>query len=89
MDWDQMLLRKYNSTGHFRLLNQTRTDLRNDPLDRDPVTAELRPPQRGRQRGHHQVRHQAVGTCLAESAKQARSVPSSTFRDRLSVVEMR
>ena len=88
MDWDQTLLRKYNSTGHFRLLNQTRTDLRNNPLDRDPVTAELRPPQRGRRRGSYQARQQE-GPCLTESARQVRPVPSSTFRDRLSIIEMR
>ena len=34
MPWDPGVLRKYNSTGHFRLLNQLRTELRDNPLIR-------------------------------------------------------
>ena len=29
MSWDPVLLRKYSSTGHFRLLNQLKNDLEN------------------------------------------------------------
>jgi hypothetical protein len=32
MAWDPSVLRKYNSTGHFRLLNQVRSELRANPL---------------------------------------------------------
>ena len=34
MAWDPSVLRKYNSTGHFRLLNQLRSELKNNPLVR-------------------------------------------------------
>ena len=30
--WDPALLRKFSSTGHFRLLNQLKGDLRKKPL---------------------------------------------------------
>lgn len=34
MSWDPTVLRKYNTTGHFRLLNQVRTELKDNPLVR-------------------------------------------------------
>ncbi|MFZ0407243.1 MAG: hypothetical protein WAM11_03920 [Cyanobium sp.] len=34
MGWDPSVLRKYNTTGHFRLLNQLRIELRGNPLVR-------------------------------------------------------
>jgi len=34
MGWDPVVLRKYSTTGHFRLLNQVRTELRGNPLIR-------------------------------------------------------
>lgn len=34
MAWDPAVLRKHNITGHFRLLNQLRTELRDHPLVR-------------------------------------------------------
>ena len=34
MAWDQTVLRKYNTTGHFRLLNQVRSELKDNPLIR-------------------------------------------------------
>jgi hypothetical protein len=34
MPWDPTVLRKYNTTGHFRLLNQVRSDLKGNPLIR-------------------------------------------------------
>ena len=38
MAWDPALLRKYNTTSHFRLLNQIRTELREQPIQRPLVT---------------------------------------------------
>ena len=32
MGWDPSVLRKYNTTGHFRLLNQLRSELKGNPL---------------------------------------------------------
>jgi hypothetical protein len=34
MGWDPAVLRKYNTTGHFRLLNQVRSELKGNPLIR-------------------------------------------------------
>jgi len=34
MGWDPTVLRKYNATGHFRLLNQLRSELKGNPLIR-------------------------------------------------------
>ena len=34
MVWDPVVLRKYNTTGHFRLLNQLRSEIRERPLIR-------------------------------------------------------
>jgi hypothetical protein len=34
MGWDPVVLRRYNSTGHFRLLNQVRSEIRERPLIR-------------------------------------------------------
>jgi hypothetical protein len=34
MGWDPAVLRRYNTTGHFRLLNQVRSELRANPLNR-------------------------------------------------------
>jgi hypothetical protein len=34
MGWDPNVLRKYNTTGHFRLLNQLRSELKGNPLVR-------------------------------------------------------
>ena len=38
MAWDPALLRKYNTTNHFRLLNQIRSELRDQPIQRPLVT---------------------------------------------------
>jgi hypothetical protein len=34
MAWEPSVLRKYNTTGHFRLLSQLRSELRGNPLVR-------------------------------------------------------
>ncbi|NDG73955.1 MAG: hypothetical protein EBX49_01135 [Synechococcaceae bacterium WB8_1B_136] len=39
MAWDPTLLRKYNATGHFRLLNQVRNELKEQPIQRPLVTS--------------------------------------------------
>ncbi len=34
MSWDPTLLRKYSSTNHYKLLNQVRSDLNEQPITR-------------------------------------------------------
>jgi len=42
MAWDPALLRKFNATGHFRLLNQVRSELKSNPIKRAaPSPADL------------------------------------------------
>ncbi|MCP9850563.1 hypothetical protein [Cyanobium sp. Morenito 9A2] len=50
MAWDPALLRKYNATGHFRLLSQLRSELKAHPLTRaaDDLAAGVRPSRRVR-----------------------------------------
>jgi len=43
MAWDPALLRKYNTTGHFRLLNQVRAELKEQPIQRPLVTTRSAP----------------------------------------------
>ena len=42
MNWDLSLLKKFSSTGHFRLLNQVRNELRKRPIDRTKNIRETR-----------------------------------------------
>ena len=39
MAWDPALLRKFNATGHFRLLNQVRSELKAKPIKRAAPSA--------------------------------------------------
>jgi hypothetical protein len=39
MAWDPALLRKFNATGHFRLLNQVRSELKANPIKRAAPSA--------------------------------------------------
>jgi hypothetical protein len=48
MAWDPALLRKYSSTNHFKLLNQVRSDLKEQPIQRNGSSAARRSPTRRR-----------------------------------------
>ena len=74
MSWDPGLLRKYSATGHFRLLNQLRGDLKKRPLDRDQSTGLLRMPGSGRS--------QRSPAALNKSAYRRRPHPHSANRTR-------
>ena len=97
--WDPSLLRKFSSTGHFRLLNQLRGDLRKKPLNRDQQTGELKRPgslgksQAGmrRQPVPRRVSTPASMPVANQSDATAVNEPEGTrsFRDRLNAVEMR
>ena len=97
--WDPSLLRKFSSTGHFRLLNQLRGDLRKKPLHRDQQTGELKRPgslgksQAGMRRQSVPRRASTPVTMPVTIQSDATPVnePEETrsFRDRLNAVEMR
>ena len=92
MAWDQALLRKFSSTGHFRLLNQVRSELKSQPLNRDAQTRKLvlqARPHRGQSVRQHRrpnpVPEDQPILTLEETTKDS---PTS-FRERLNAIEMR
>ncbi|MEB3200047.1 MAG: hypothetical protein VKK62_05935 [Synechococcaceae cyanobacterium] len=104
MPWDPAVLRKYNSTGHFRLLSQLRSDLKDNPLirprDGESVGAANR--SRSLTRALEQRASQGVGRSRRAAAAStdvtlASSLPDlgihgpavGSFRDRLSAIDMR
>ena len=92
MSWDPALLRKFCSTGHFRLLNQVRSELSTQPLERDPQTRALMlkaRPHRG-QPVRQQRRPNAIpdGRVTLNDDHGEQSSPKS-FRERLNAIEMR
>ena len=92
--WDPALLRKFSSTGHFRLLNQLKGDLRKKPLDRDQRTGQLKI--LGGNRG---AARRSSPSRIVESAPApavvATPIPMNkdeqpkSFRERLNAIEMR
>ena len=90
--WDPSLLRKFSATGHFRLLNQLRGDLKKKPLERDQRTGSLRRPgsasrPSATRRGPLQRKIPAPPVSETVDLTQAESPQS--FRDRLNAIEMR
>ena len=91
--WDPALLRKFSSTGHFRLLNQLKGDLRKKPLDRDQRTGQLK--SLGGNRGATR-RSTATRSIEPAPARVDETAPLLTkddqpksFRDRLNAIDMR
>ena len=95
--WDPALLRKFSSTGHFRLLNQLKGDLRKKSLDRDQRTGQLK--SLGGNRG---ATRRSTPTRSIEQAPAPTSTPVAepappltkddqpkSFRDRLNAIDMR
>ena len=92
--WDPALLRKFSSTGHFRLLNQLKGDLRKKPLDRDQRTGQLK--SLGGNRG---ATRRSSPSRIVEPAPAPVVVETTTpihkdeqpksFRDRLNAIDMR
>jgi hypothetical protein len=104
MSWDPSVLRKYNSTGHFRLLNQVRSELRAHPLVRPAEGESVAVVNRSRSLSRAlQVRPQ--GMAPARARRTAAAYPSVTvvsaavadsndptggsFRERLNQIDMR
>ena len=95
--WDPALLRKFSSTGHFRLLNQLKGDLRKKPLDRDQRTGQLRSlgGNRGATRRSMPTRNvepapAPAPTVVVENvAHPTKEEQPKSFRDRLNAIDMR
>ena len=95
--WDPALLRKFNSTGHFRLLNQLKGDLRKKPLDRDQRTGQLKSlgGNRGTSRRSTPTRSiepapaPAPTPVVETAAPLTKDDQPKSFRDRLNAIDMR
>ena len=95
MSWDPALTRKYNTTGHFRLLNQLRSELKAQPIPR-PETSEAasaaRPtPSRTvevRPQGNRFRRSYQPSAPTSESSRNSEGT-QTTFKERLSAIDMR
>ena len=96
MHWAPTLLRKFSSTGHFRLLNQLRSDLRKRPLDRDAASGMLKMPGSGRFSRQAAVRSTPVvndpnpaKSTQYEESGSTQPQSNRTFRERLNAIDMR
>jgi hypothetical protein len=102
MGWDPALMRKYNNTGHFRLLNQLRSELKAHPIQRETkqVSEVVSPPQTNiRETRSREIQPYTYGGGRSrrststdnfinkDYSKEQNS--SSSFRDRLNAIEMR
>ena len=95
--WDPALLRKFSSTGHFRLLNQLKGDLRKKPLDRDQRTGNLKTlgGNRGATRRSTTTRSIEPAPAPAPTPVVETAAPlikddqPKSFRDRLNAIDMR
>jgi len=103
MGWDPAVLRKYNTTGHFRLLSQLVSELKANPLVRPKEGQSIGEVNRrksliraieGRSQAYARSRRSASGQGLA-TARAATDIPqqesadSASFRERLNGVELR
>ena len=90
--WDPSLLRKFSATGHFRLLNQLRGDLKKKPLERDQRTGGLRRPGSGSRSSttrRGSVQRKIPAQIISETVDLGQSENPQSFRDRLNAIEMR
>jgi len=97
MAWDPAVLRKYNTTGHFRLLNQLRGELKDNPLVRPKQGETVGDANRskaltrlleGRQGSSGRSRR-VIQTPMTVDSPSDDLGGSEGFRDRLSAVELR
>ena len=95
--WDPALLRKFSSTGHFRLLNQLKGDMCKKPLDRDQRTGQLKTlgGNRGATRRSTGMRSIEPAPAPAPTPVVETAAPITkddqpkSFRDRLNAIDMR
>jgi hypothetical protein len=103
MGWELSVLRKYNTTGHFRLLSQLRSELKANPLVRPKDGQSIGEVNRsksliraieGRSQGYGRSRRGGSGQLPAPAqpalaAPQQESSDSASLRGRLNGVELR
>ncbi len=92
--WDLQLLRKFSSTSHFRLLNQLRSDLKANPIQRSHPT---RRTQNKVETPLQKAESQSAITNPEAQKSESKSVvivgsgdeSPRTFRERLNSVDLR
>ena len=104
MAWDPTVLRKYNATGHFRLLNQLRGELKSNPLVRPKDGERVGDVNRSRAlvraiearagAGPSRSRRAAVQQvvvleALPDPIEAGDDTQQASFRDRLNTVDLR
>jgi hypothetical protein len=103
MAWDPTVLRKYNTTSHFRLLNQVRAELKSSPLNRNQDGELNLGMGLGRKGPSYRVPVEVRGssptprptravmpqTSLPFTELETANADSTSFRDRLRAIEMR
>ncbi|AII49445.1 hypothetical protein KR52_09865 [Synechococcus sp. KORDI-52] len=87
--WDPALLRKFSTTGHFRLLNQLKGDLRKKPLERDQRSGQLKSLAANRGSSHRSTPSRLPDPAIKMAAPPVKEEQPRTFRDRLGAIEMR
>ncbi len=91
MTWDQVLLKKFSFTGHFRLLNQVRGELKVNPLVRDPLTRVLILQAKSNKNTTSRINKRPnVLDNEQKSMKEASNQKDNlSFRDKLNSIEVR
>lgn len=103
MAWDPTVLRKYNSTGHFKLLSQLRGELKDNPLVRPKQGETVGNANRSKaltrllegRAGAGSRSRRSAGVASAgtvepvEAPAAAEDLDGAGFRDRLNAVELR
>ena len=91
--WDPALLRKFSCTGHFRLLNQLKGDLRKKPLDRDQRTGQLKSLGGNRGATRRSTVKRSIEPAPAPVVEMepplTKDDQPKSFRDRLNAIDMR
>ena len=103
MAWDPAVLRRYNTTSHFRLLSQLRSELKDNPLIRPRAGESVGAANRSRSLTRALAQRASAGPSRSRRAAEATSVilasslpadlsasaSNASFRDRLNAIDMR
>ena len=92
MVWNQALLRRFCSTGHFRLLNQVRSELRNNPLLREQTTRDVSHQDKVNKQLSNKINKRTSSVPhndQLDSKTYAQNDFQSSFRERLDAIDMR
>ncbi|MEB3362289.1 MAG: hypothetical protein VKI42_09235 [Synechococcaceae cyanobacterium] len=103
MAWDPVVYRRYNSTSHFRLLSQLRSELKDNPLIRPRQGESVGMANRSRSLTRALALRANAGPSRSRRAAEATSVilasslpadlssnaANPSFRDRLNAIDMR